>query len=111
MVPRSGLPASTAPPGDDLEMPIALRRCGLGGPARHRAGARRHNDRGIWMTLSHSAVNVVPVEGPIGREGRNGTLDLVEQGTNLGAVIDLRPGELGREDLARVGIHADVERL
>ena len=50
------------------------------------------------MTLSHSAVNVVSVEGTIGREGGDRTLDLIEQGANLGAVIDLRPGELGRED-------------
>ena len=46
-----------------------------------------------------------------GREGGDRILDLVEQGTNLGAVVDLRSGELGREDPARVGIHADVQRL
>ena len=60
--------------------PIARCGCSLGRLARHRAGSRRHDDHRLWMTLSHSAVNVVPVEGPIGREGGDRTLDLIEQG-------------------------------
>jgi hypothetical protein len=47
----------------------------------------------------------------ITRKPYDGAIDLIEQGPNLGAVIDLRPGELGREDLARVGIHSDVKKL
>jgi hypothetical protein len=60
------------------------------------------------MAVGHCSVDVVSIEGAIGREEGDGTLDLVEQGTNLGAVIDVLGRQRHREELARIGIHTNV---
>ena len=48
------------------------------------------------------------VVGPTGRHRPEGTGDLIEQGTNLGAVIDVLGRQRHREELARIGIHTNV---
>ena len=80
--------------GNGLEMPIALCRRGLSRLARHRTATWRHDHGRIRMACRHLAIDVVPVEGTIGREGGDGTVDLVELRTDLGAIIDLRSAEL-----------------
>jgi hypothetical protein len=54
------------------------------------------------------SVNIVSIVSAITCDGGNGTIHLIEQGADPGAIIDLRPGELGCEDLTRIGIHPDV---
>src|SRR3954447_19677401 len=109
IVARGFLPSHAAVLGNGLDVPVALRRRGLGRLARHGAGAWRHNDRRLWMALRHDSVNVVSIVSAITCDGGNGTIHLIEQGADPGAIIDLRPSELGCEDLTRIGIHTDVE--
>ena len=97
--------------GNGFEMSIALCRRGLGRLARHGAGARRHNDRCSRMAFGHCSVDVVPIERAIACEERDRAIDLIEQGPNLGAVIDILGRQLRREDLAGVGVHTEMERL
>ena len=62
------LPAHAAVLGDELQMPVALRRRGLGRLARHRARARWHDDRRIGMACGDLAIDIVPVERTVGGE-------------------------------------------
>ena len=108
-------PMPSASPGDRVrrctEMLIAPRRRGLGRVARHRARARRHDDRRIGMPCSDPSIDVVPVERAVGGEGGDGTLDLVEQGTDLRAIVDVVAGQLRRNDPAGVGVRAEMQLL
>ena len=61
------------------------------------------------MVLADGAVDTRLIVGSITGEGREWTCDLVEQGLNLRAIIDIAGGQLGGEDLSRLGIHADVQ--
>ena len=64
-------------------MLVTLRRPGLGRLAQHRARTRWYDDRRFRVTLSHCAVNVVPVERAVTGEGCDRTRDLVENATKL----------------------------
>src|ERR1700740_2494915 len=61
------------------------------------------------MTLSDRLVNAVLIVGTVSREGPQGTGDLVEQRPRPRRVIDLFPGQLNREDLAALGIDAEMQ--
>src|SRR3712207_2041917 len=61
------------------------------------------------MALGDVAVDTVLIVRSLARERSERTRDLVEQGANLRAVIDIVGRQLRRDDPARVGIHADVE--
>ena len=61
------------------------------------------------MTLGHSRRNALLVVGAVGGEGGHGSRDLVEQGADLGAIVPFFVGQRRGDDLAGVGIHADVQ--
>src|SRR5437870_13228923 len=109
VVPRGFLPTHAAMFGNRLQMPVTRSGRRLGGLARHRIRARWHDDRGFGMTGSDRAVDAVLVVCAIGGERGDGTIDLVEQGTDLRAVIDIIGGECRGDDPTRVGIDADVQ--
>src|ERR1700732_2006361 len=90
-------------------MPVALGRRGLCRCAWHRARTWRNNDRRIRMTLADLTVDIVPIVCPIASKRRNRARNLLQQGTDLRAVIDILAGELGGNDLSRVGVHPDME--
>ena len=48
-----------------------------------------HNDPSVRMALGDRAVDTVLVVRPVTRERSNRIRDLVEQGADLGAVIDI----------------------
>src|SRR5258708_25951056 len=68
VIARDPLPAHAATFGDQLKMPIAPRWRGLGRCTRDRRRSRRHNDRGIRMTLADLAVDIVPVVSAVTSE-------------------------------------------
>src|SRR5712664_2443173 len=88
-------------------MPVALGRCGLCRCAWYRARTWRHNDRRIRMTLADLTVDIVPIVRPIA--GKRRARNLLQQGTDLRAVIDILAGQLDGNDLSRVGVHPDME--
>src|SRR5438876_6111636 len=90
-------------------MPVALGRRGLCRCAWHRARTWRHNDRRIRMTLADLTVDIVPIVRPIAGKRRNRARNLLQQGTDLRAVIDILAGQLGGDDLSRVGVHPDMK--
>src|SRR6184192_2675120 len=106
---RCPLPAHPTALGDQLQMPVALGRRGLCRCAWHRARTWWHNDRRIRMTLTDLTVDIVPIVRPIAGKRRNRARNLLQQGTDLRAVIDILAGQLGGNDLSRVGVHPDME--
>src|SRR5215210_7378535 len=91
-VPGCPLPSHPALLGDELEVAVALRRIALGRLARHGSRARRHDDLRLGVALGDAGVNTVLVVRAIGRDGGHRPRHLVEQGTGLGAVIDVVGG-------------------
>ena len=79
------LPAHAAVLGDGPEVPVALRRRGLGRPARHRVPARRHDDRRLGVALGDRAVHVLPVVGAVAGERGDRAVHLVEQRARPGS--------------------------
>src|SRR3954453_7496770 len=64
------------------------------------------------LAMAASArARVVPVlvVRTIPREGGHRPRHLVEQGTGLGAIIDVGGGQRGGDDLAGVGVHAEMQ--
>jgi len=61
------------------------------------------------MTLGHGRGHAVLVVSAIAGERGHHARDLIEQGADLGAVVDLLGGQRGCDDLAAAGIHADVQ--
>src|SRR5215212_2784766 len=92
-------------------MPVAPRGRGLGRRARHRAGARRHDDRRLGMARDDTAVDTLLIIRAIAGQRGDRAVDLVEQGTDLRAVIGLLVGQRRRDDPPGAGLHADVELL
>src|SRR5438876_11642904 len=90
-------------------MPVALGRRGLCRGTWHPARTWRHNDRRIRMTLADLTVDIVPIVCPIASKRRNRARNLLQQGTDLRAVIDILAGQLGGNNLSRVGVHADMK--
>jgi hypothetical protein len=54
-------------------------------------------------------VDIVPIVRRIAGKRRNRARNLLQQGTDLRAVIDVLAGQLGGNNLSRVGVHPDVE--
>jgi glutathione S-transferase len=103
------LPGHAAAFGDHPQMAVALCRGGLGRSTRHRACPRRHDDGSIWMTLGNRLTDLVLIVGAVGREGGNGIGDLTEQRIRHRGIVDFLPGHLNGDDLAAIGIDADVQ--
>src|SRR5207244_2405311 len=109
IVTRCPLPAHATALGDQLQVPVALGRRGLCRCAWHRARTWWHNDRRIRMTLADLTVDIVAIVCAIAGKRRNRARNLLQQGTDLRAVIDILAGQLGGNDLSRVGVHPDME--
>ncbi len=103
------LPGHAPVPGNVLEMAVALRGFDPGRVARHRARTRRDDDGRFGMALGNAGVDAVLVVSAVAGERGHCARDLVEQGADLGAVIDLLGCERRGDDLARLGIQADVQ--
>ena len=61
------------------------------------------------MTLADLTVDIVPMRGSIAGKRGNRSGNLLQQGTDLRAVIDTVAGQLGGDDLSGVGVHPDME--
>src|SRR5271163_636729 len=109
VVPRRFLPTHAAMFGNRLQMPVTRSGRILGRLARHATRTRWHNDRGIGMAGSDLAVDAVLVVCTIAGQRSDGIINLVEQGTDLRAVIDIIGGQRRRDDPAGVGIDTDVQ--
>src|SRR5271170_6160884 len=90
-------------------MSVALRRRSLGRRAQNRTRTRRYDDRCVRVTLGDLTVDVVAIERAVTSEGNDRLPHLVEQRPDLRAVIDIRIGQLDRNDLTGVGVHADMQ--
>src|SRR5207245_9067444 len=53
--------------------------------------------------------DIVPIVRSTAAKRRNWSRNLLKQATELRAVIDIVVGQLGGDDLSRVGVHADME--
>ena len=82
---------------------------GLGRVARRRGRAWWNNDRRLGVAFGHAGVNAVLVEAAIAGERAYHTRNLVEQRSDLSAVVGLLGRERGGDDLAIAGIQADVQ--
>ena len=85
IVARCPRPAHAAARGNQLQVPVALRRRDLCCCAWHCVRTWRHNDRRRWMTLADLAVDIVPIVHSIAGKRRNRTRNLLKQGTDLRA--------------------------
>src|SRR3954453_1250527 len=90
-------------------MRITPRRCGLRGFARHRIRARRHDYGRLRMAGRDFGIDVVTVVGAVAGDGRHRPIDPVEQGTDLGAVIDILVGQHRGDDPAGVGVRGEMQ--
>src|SRR5271155_4272771 len=90
-------------------MPVALRRRSLGRLAHHRTRTRRYDDRWVRVALGDLTVDVVAIERTITGEGNDRPPHLVEQSADLRAIIDIMSGQLDRNDLTGVGVHANMQ--
>ena len=61
------------------------------------------------MTLADLTVDIVAIIGAIASKRRNRASNLLQQGTDLRAVIDILAGQIGGNNLSRVGVHPDME--
>jgi len=61
------------------------------------------------MTLADVTVDIVPIVRSIAGKRRNRSRNLLKQGTDLRAVIDILAGQVGGDDLSSVSVHADME--
>src|SRR5919205_1124875 len=108
-VPGRFLPSHPALLGNVLEVAVALRRLALSRLARHGGRARRHDDGRLGMALGDAGVNTLLIVSAIARERGHRPRHLVEQGTGLKAVIDVVGGQRGGDDLAGVGVYAEMQ--
>ena len=61
------------------------------------------------MTPADLPVDIVPIVRSIAGKRRDRSRNLLKQGTDLRAVIGILAGQLGGDDLSRVGVDADME--
>src|SRR3954470_24599385 len=92
-----------------MQMSVALRRCGLRGFAGHRIRARWYDHGCVGMPRGDLGVDIVPVVRAIAAERRDRPLDLVEQGTDLPAVVSVLVGQHRRDDPTRVGVRGEMQ--
>src|SRR5215213_8202921 len=90
-------------------MLVALGRRGLGRLAEHGAGTRWHDNRRLGMACSDTAVDTFLIIPAVAGERGDRSVYLVEQGTDLRAVIGILVGQHRCDDLTGVGVHAEVE--
>src|ERR671917_935596 len=100
------LPAHAPPVLDHPDVPVALAGRGVGGRARHGAGAGwdDHRRGRVGLALGNGAVDRFAVVGAVGRHRGDGAMDLAEQWADLRGVALFAGGQLGGEDLAAAGI-------
>ncbi len=91
------------------QMAVALCRSGLGRATQNRAGPRWHDDGSIRIMFGDGLVNPVLIVIAVGGEGGNGIGNLTEQPANHRGIVDFLPGHLDRDDLAAIGIDANVQ--
>ena len=61
------------------------------------------------MTLTDLTVDIVPIIAAVAGKRRNRARNLLQQATDLRAVIDILAGQLGGNDLSGVGVHPDMK--
>ena len=61
------------------------------------------------MTLADLTVDIVAIIGAVTGKRRSWARNLLQQGTDLRAVVYILAGQLGGNDLSRVGVHPDME--
>src|SRR3954471_12152229 len=86
-VPGRHLPPPAAPLSDELKVAVPLGRRGLGRLAGHCRGARGYDDGRRGMALGDAGVDAVLIVRPVAGERGDRAVHLVEQGTDLRAVI------------------------
>jgi len=74
-----GVPLHATALGDQLQVPVPLRRRAV----CHSARTRRHNDHRIRMTLADLTVDIVAIIGAVTGKRRNRACNLLQQGTDL----------------------------
>jgi hypothetical protein len=109
VVTRHLLPANALALSHRPEVLVAPGWRRLGCVARHSTGAGWHDDSSIGVPRGDLTVDAVLAVGAVGSERSDWVRDLIEQGTNLGGVIDIVRRQGGRGDLSGVGIHIDVQ--
>ena len=77
------LPGHATALGNELQMPVALRRFGSSRLARHRAGTRWYDDSCIGMAFDDGAGDVVSVVSPIANKRSHRTGHMIEQWPDL----------------------------
>ena len=90
-------------------MGVPLRRRGLGGVAWHRVRGWRHHDGRVGMAYRDLGVDILAIVGAVAGKGCHCSLDLIKQGTDLGAVIGILVGQHGQA--FSVGAMHSIERL
>jgi len=95
--------------GDGPEVAVALRGRGLGRVARHRGGARRHDDGRFRMAGGDAGGDALLIVGSVAGEGGERFLDPVEQSAHLRAVVHVPGGQQGGDDLPGTGIQAEMQ--
>lgn len=61
------------------------------------------------MTLGNRLADLVLIVGAVGGKGRNGIGDLIEKRVNHRSIVDIPLGHLDGDDLAAIGIDADMQ--
>ena len=61
------------------------------------------------MTISDAGVDALSIIPAVAGERGNGTINLIERGTDLRAVVNIVGGQRRRDDLASVRIDSDVQ--
>src|SRR3954470_13650202 len=90
-------------------MTVPLRWRALGRLAWHGRGTRRHDNGRLWVALGDTPVDTLLIIRPVASHRGDWAVGLVEQGTDLRAIIGILVGQHRRDDPPGVGIHADVE--
>src|SRR5215207_1801604 len=90
-------------------MAVALCRLALGHLARHGRRAWRDDDGRLRMALRDTGVNAILVIRTVARDRGYRPCRLVEQGTDLSAVVGLSPGQRCGHDLAGVGVYTEMQ--
>src|SRR5271165_690155 len=103
------LPAHSATLCNQLQMPVSLRGRSLGRLARHCTRTRWHNHSRIGMAFGDLAIDAILVVRTVGGERGDGTVDLIKQGADLRAVIDIVGSQRRRDNPPSVGINTDVQ--
>jgi hypothetical protein len=63
------------------------------------------------MTRDDLSVDAVLIAGTVGGERRHRAIHLIEQGPDLGSVVDVAGGQPSRRDLPAVGVRSNVQKL